>query len=489
MGKAIATAHAALFPFKSQVRGSDREFLPSALEILETPASPVRIALMLTICAFMAVAMVWSFFGRLDVQAVALGKIVPSAQTKFIQPFDPGTVVSLSVHNGMHVVAGQQLMAFDAAEAQAEAKRQGEAANALRAEIVRRKVANDLARAWPAKPLLPVPAIDWPNDVPPAFRTRENLVLVTDITELDEVLDTLQKQIAQKHATRERLRMSIGYQTELIKTLQDRVDLHQASLKRGLSSKLYVYDALQSLDQARSSLASDKGSLLEAEAAIVELGAEKDKNLAGFIDDNSTKLAEAEKGFDDAVQQAAKANTRLARTRLFAPTSGTVQGLAVTTLGQVVATGEQLMTIVPDGGLLQAQVYVSNSDIGFVRIGQDVVVKVDTFPFTRFGSLHGKVVSVANDAIDEQTARRQQVNPTSTVDAMANTSGGPGQPQTFVFPVTVALGESGMKIDGATIPLTPGMTLTAEIKTGDRRIISYLLSPLTKVSSEALRER
>lgn len=489
MNKQLATASHALFPFKSDVRDRDREFLPSALEILETPASPVKVSLMLTICAFVAAALLWSILGKLDVHAVAKGKIVPSGQTKFIQPFDAGTVVALRVHNGMHVQAGQELMAFDAAEAAAEARRQSEAASALRAEVVRRKFANELAKAWPARPLLPVPAIEWGNDVPPVFRNRENLVLATDISQLSEVLATVEKQIAQKNATRERLHMSIAYQTQLITTLQDRVTLHESSFKRGLSSKLNVFNALESLDRERSSLASDRGSLIEAEAAIAELDAEKNKDLAMFIADNSTKLADAEKGLDDAVQQYAKANTRLARTRLFAPTSGTVQALAVTTLGQVVTTGQQLMTIVPDGGQLQAEVYVSNSDIGFVHIGQDVVVKVDTFPFTRFGSLHGKVISVANDAIDEQTARRQQANPTSIVDAMANTSGAPGQAQNFVFLVTVALQEPAMKIDGATIPLTPGMTLTAEIRTGNRRVISYLLSPLTKTTSEAFRER
>jgi hemolysin D len=243
------------------------------------------------------------------------------------------------------------------------------------------------------------------------------------------------------------------------------------------------------LDKSRSSLASDKGQLLEAEAAIAELRGEKDKDLATFIADNSTKLADCENKLDDAVQQYAKAGAKLARTKLFAPTSGTVQALAVTTIGQVVTTGQQLLTIVPDGGRIQAEVYVSNTDIGFIKVGQDVVVKVDTFPFTRFGSLHGKVIDVANDAIDEQTAHRQQANPTSTANANATGGGAPGQPQNFVFLVTVALEESAMKIDEKVIPLTPGMTLSAEIKTDDRRIIGYLLSPLSKVASEAFRER
>ena len=159
----------------------------------------------------------------------------------------------------------------------------------------------------------------------------------------------------------------------------------------------------------------------------------------------------------------------------------------MTTVGQVVTTGQQLIVITPSGGKLQVEALVANLDIGFVKPGQEAVIKVDAFPFTRFGVLHGKVVKIASGAIAEQDAKRALANATATANA-ALSAHAPGQPESFVFPVTVALDETAMTIDNATIPLTPGMTVAVEIRTDSRRVIDYLLS-LAKIKSEALKER
>ena len=177
------------------------------------------------------------------------------------------------------------------------------------------------------------------------------------------------------------------------------------------------------------------------------------------------------------------------RTRLYAPIEGVVQQMAVTTVGQVVTTGQQLAVITPSGGKLQVQALVANLDIGFVKPGEDAVIKVDAFPFTRFGVLHGKVTKIASGAIAEQEAKRALANATAAANVAQTQPAAPGQPESFVFPVTVALDETAMRIDNATIPLTPGMTVTVEIKTDSRRVIDYLLSPLARIASEAGRER
>jgi hemolysin D len=161
----------------------------------------------------------------------------------------------------------------------------------------------------------------------------------------------------------------------------------------------------------------------------------------------------------------------------------------VTTIGQVVTTGQQLAAITPNGGRLQVEALVANLDIGFVKLGQPAVIKVDAFPFTRFGVLHGKVVKIASAAILEEEAKRALANATAAANAGQAPSTAPGQAENFVFPVTVALDETAMKIDNAVIPLAPGMTVTVELKTDSRRVIDYLLSPLAKIASEAARER
>jgi hemolysin D len=467
----------------------DREFLPAALEILETPPAPAPVALMLTLCTLVAVALGWSFYGRLDVHAVAQGKIEPNGRSKLIQPLDPGKVLSLAVENGSHVKAGDLLIAFDPAEAEADARGSADDIMNGRAEIVRRHAAIKSAYGWPERALLPAPPLAFDPDASAQATAREKAVLAADLGQLNETLASFAKQIAQKVATRERLNMSIAYETTLIKTLQDRVGMRQESIRHGAGSQANLYDALESLDKSRSALAGDQGQLVETEAAIAELESERTKAVSQFVADNANKLADAERKVDTTVQQLAKAKARLDRTKTFSPIDGTVQALAVTTVGQVVTTGQQLMTIVPNNSELRVEVYMNNTDIGFVKVGQEAAIKVDAFPFTRYGTLHGKVIQVATDAIDEQDARRAQANAANLTNSANSTPAVPGQPQNFVFQVTLSLEERAMKIGEAVIPLTPGMTVTAEVKTESRRVIDYLFSPLAKVASEALREK
>jgi hemolysin D len=332
--------------------------------------------------------------------------------------------------------------------------------------------------------------IAWDDAVPVEFRLRERAVLTADLTQLSDTLKSLDKQEAQKEATRERLRMSIAFQDTLIETLTQRVNTRQEAIDLRVGTKINLYDAKEELEKSQSMLASDQGQLIETDAALTELQSEKTKTLSQFIADNENKLADAARKADEARQSLAKAAARLSHTKLYAPIDGVVQQVAVTTIGQVVATGQQLLVVTPNEGPLQVEALVANLDIGFVKIGQDAAVKVDAFPFTRFGVAHGKVVRIASEAVDEQEAKRSLANATASANsANAAPTSAPGQPESFVFPVTIALDERAMKIGDAMINLTPGMTVSAEIKTDSRRVIDYFLSPLAKVGSEAMKER
>jgi hemolysin D len=485
----------------SPVASRNREFLPAALEILETPPSPLPVWTMLTICAVFAAAFAWSFFGRLDVNAVAPGKLEPTGRVKVIQALDPGKVAAIRVENGQSVKAGDLLLELDPAEAAADEREAREALQAGLSEIARRRLAIDAARAAQresAENGAPLPAlealaanpqgkIDWGAPLPDGVQAREESVLSADLSQLADSLRSLDKQIAQKQATLQRLRMSIAFQTALIDTLTARVDTRQQAIDLKVGTKINLYDAKEELQRSQSSLASDQGQLIETDAAIGELQSEKTKALSQFIAENENKTEEALRKADEARQALAKATARLASTKLYAPIDGIVQQLSVTTFGQVVGAGQQLATVTPTDGALQVEALVANMDIGFVRVGQDVAVKLDAFPFTRFGALHGKVVAIAAAAVDEQQAKRSLAN--ATTPGNAPDSSAPGQTQSFVFPVTVAIDETAMRVDGATIPLTPGMTATVDIKTESRRVIDYLLSPLARTMSEAMTER
>jgi hemolysin D len=485
----------------SGVVGRNREFLPAALEVLETPAAPLPVALMLTICAFFALAFAWSFIGRLDVNAVAAGKIEAAGRIKIIQPVDPGKISAIRAENGAHVNAGDLLLELDPTEAMADERAARGALAAGLAETDRRRFVVDAARAvqsvaadsgsaaaaLEAIAVEPHGKIAWEEKTPGNLRQREESVLAADLMQIAGALRALDKQIAQKQATSQRLRMSIAYQNALIDTLDQRVATRQEAIDRKVGTKINLYDAKEELQKSQSALASDEGQLIETDAAMGELQSEKIKALSQFVADNENKLADAARKADEAREALAKASARLSHAKLYAPIDGVVQQLSVTTLGQVVGAGQKLAVVTPTDRSLQVEALVANMDIGFVKIGQDVAVKLDAFPFTRFGALHGTVIRIASEAVDEQEAKRTLADATAPANPAASSA--PGQPESFVFPVIVALDEAAMHVDGATIPLTPGMTASVDIKTDSRRIIDYLLSPLAKTVSEAATER
>jgi hemolysin D len=511
----------------AQVSGRDREFLPAALEILETPPPPLPVALISLISVFAIAALVWSCFGRLDVHAVAAGKIETAGYSKVIEPLDPGKVSAIHIEAGQPVKAGDLLLELDPAEAHADALAAADALNASVAEIARRRFAieavrsaqvdDDARAAQDQSDILFVKATDqpsqsedkqatapsavealagkpefaivWNDGLPEPFRLREEAVLRADLAQLSDSLKALDKQMAQKLATRKRLDMSIAFQRKLMDTLNQRVATRQQAIDLNVGTKINLYDAKEELEKSQSQLASDEGQVIETDAALKELQSEKSKTVSQFLADNENKLADASRKADEARQSLAKADARLQRTKLYAPIDGVVEQTAVTTVGQVVTTGQQLAVITPNGAKLQVQALVPNLDIGFVKLGQTAIIKVDAFPFTRFGVLHGKIVEIAPSAIQEQEAQRLLANATSAANAAQLPPTPPGQTASFVFPVTVELDETTMQVNNAPIPLTPGMTVAVEIKTDSRRVIDYLLSPLARVASEAARER
>jgi hemolysin D len=491
-------------PSTLQITGRDREFLPAALEILETPPAPLPVAIMLVICGFVAAALAWSFYGRLDVHAVAPGKIETAGRAKVVQPLDPGKIAAIHVENGQHVKAGDVLFELDTAETEADANTARNSLDTGLAEVARRRYSIETVRAVEDAPESEAGAartkldeaithanerISWNASVPEAYRVRERSVLTADLNQIGDALNDLDKQMAQKEATEMRLKMSIGFQDTLMKTLNDRVNTRQEAIDLRVGTKINLYDAKEELEKSQSQLASDQGQLIETDAALREIETQKTKALSQFVADNENKLLDAARKADEARESLAKASARLTRTKLISPIDGVAQQLSVTTVGQVVTTGQQLVVIAPSGGALQVDALVANLDIGFIKIGQEAAIKVDAFPFTRFGVLHGTVIRIAAEAVPETEAKRAMENAAAAPNAPSQPTSAPGQPESFVFPVTVALDETAMKIGDAEIPLTSGMTTSVEIKTDSRRVIDYLLSPLAKVASESLRER
>ena len=463
---------------------SDQEFLPAALAILETPPSPVRIGLLWAICLLMAFTLVWSYFGHVDILAVAQGKIQPAGRVKTIQPLETGRVVALHVENGQHVAAGEVLVELDAAEAVADETASTSAFAAYKAERLRRRAALEAVEG----PEFGVaPKIDWPADIAPAIREREARVLRGDLGQLRVSAQSFDAQIAQKQDEERRLEHTVAAEKILIDTLQQRVAMRRALLARGSTPKAAVIDALETLQNQQTQLAMQQGQLIEARAAQEVLAKDRRKAIDGFIAENGQKLAEAERQIDDLEQKSVKAHAKTGHMTLTSPIAGTVQGLSVTTKNQVLTSSEELMRIVPDDAGLEMECYIENKDVGFVKLGQPAIVKVEAFPFTRFGTLDAKVTRVARDAIPEPDAQTTEGNPAKA--QKSSYFAGAQRVQNLVFPVTLKADRATMDVGGVEVPLSPGMAVTVEIKTGKRRILEYVFSPLVETASRAMRER
>jgi hemolysin D len=473
-------------PLRRQPYLSDREFLPADLEILETPPSPVRMALILIICAFVVVALAWSWIGHIDIIAVAQGKIQPAGRVKVIQPLETGKVAAIRVENGQHVKAGDVLIEMEHGDAQAEEADAQASFDAYRAETLRRRAALVAAET---RKLAPPPSIAWDTEgsLPQPIRLRETQVLSGDLSQLADAVASIEAQYQQKKIERDRLDGTIAAQQKLIDTLQERVDMRSSLVKSGSGAKAALIDAEETLQYQVTQLAIQKGQRDGATANLDVLSRDRDKAFSNFIAENSQKLAEAQRQADDFHEKLAKAKLKSGRMSLAAPMDGTVYGLSVTTIGQVAGAGEELLRIVPEGAVLEIECYLANKDVGFVKPGQMAVVKIESFPFTRYGTMPATVERVASDAIPEPDAQQRESDPSRA--PRDKTFAGAQRTQNLVFPVTLTPERTVMTVDGAQIPLTPGMAVSVEIATGRRRILEYIFSPLVETASQAMKER
>jgi hemolysin D len=468
----------------AQLADADREFLPAALEILVTPPSPVAKSLLLAICALFFGALAWSYFGWIDIYAVAPGKVQPDGGSKVVQPVDPGKVVAIRVQNGSRVNAGDVLIELDATESDADRQAQASDLEAATAEAARRKAAIAAARG---ETMEPVP-IAFPAGISEPVRRREEGVLAADLAQLRSTVDGFKSQLAEKVATKARLESTIAERQKLIALTKERVSMREKLQAMGADSRAQTIEALQQYETELTTDTDERGQLLEAGAAMASLDRKIDQAVSQFIADQSQKLAEAEHKRDHLEQDLIKAQSKASQAALKAPISGTVQQLAVSSLGQVVASGQPLLTIVPFDQALEIKAMVANQDIGFVAVGQNAVVKVDSFPYTRYGTIDGTVEKVSRDAVDERNATELS-DAANAARPQGATPGSPAKTQNLVFPSTIRLAKRSMDIDGKDVALMPGMAVTVEIRTGQRRAIDYLLSPLREMIGETARER
>ncbi len=420
-------------------------FLPAALSLQETPTHPAPRRAAIAICALFAVALLWSLFGRIDIVAVAQGRIVVSERTKTIQPLEASVVSKVLVKDGDAVKAGQLLVELD-----------GTTANADQASVAGQFKVSD-ADAQRASVLLDALA----TGRTPKGTDAQLQAEWQDISARNAKLDAEQRRRTAEAAT---VKEAIAKLEATLPLAQQREADVKGLAEQGFMNQHAGQDRSRERIELERDLALQRARLAEAAAAI----AESRQNKTAFQAETQRALrerqAQASSKRDQLAQEKSKTEQRSRLTQLIAPVDGTVQQLAVHTAGGVVTPAQVLMIIVPKDAEVTAEVALENKDVGFVSAGQSAEVKLETFPFTRYGTVHATVANVSADAVNDEK-------------------------RGAIFPATLKLSQTHLQVDGKRITLAPGMNLSAEIKTGQRRVIDYLLSPVQRAADESMKER
>nr|WP_297383911.1 HlyD family type I secretion periplasmic adaptor subunit [uncultured Roseateles sp.] len=438
----------------------ERAFLPAALELQETPPHPAPRRAAIAICALFLIALTWAMLGQIDIVAVAQGRIIVSDRSKTIQPLETSVVREVFVKDGDKVKAGQLLIALDSTMTEADSHRVEKERVAALSEVLRaRALLQSLTGG--GMPLLTTEAV---KTMPREDADSARFQLQSEWADISAKLAKLQAELERREA-------EIATAKQLVEKLQSTVPMAQQRERdyKALSDQGFVaghagQDRTRERVEQEKDLAMALARQREAQAALAESRGSAASYRAETLRTLREREAQSDLKLKQLAEEGAKANKRNQLTKLTAPVDGTVQQLAVHTAGGVVTEAQVLLVLVPDEAEVTAEVVLENKDIGFVRAGQEAEIKLETFPYTRYGTVPATVKSVTADAVNDEK-------------------------RGAIFPVTLVLGKGAIDVDGKPVRLTPGMNVTAEVKTGRRRVIEYLFNPVQEHVQESLRER
>jgi len=439
------------------------EFLPAELEIQRTPPLPIARSILWSIMALFTIAVAWACVGHVDVVSVAPGKIVPSGRVKTVQPLETGVVKAIHVHEGQHVESGSLLIELDDTKVRADVERltQERAAAATNVAI--------LTAQLNALGTFDTPLSYFYRDV----RTHESTLDVGPgaYARIAEALNehffsvaSVNEQINQNRAERVALERRVAQLDATIPLVVERAEsIHELEML-SLAPRARWLELEEKRVVQEKNREIVRAELTVKDAALMNLRQQRDALKARMRSRWLGELAGLETTLKSFDQEILKSQTRVADLGLTAPVAGTVQQLAVTTIGGVVTPAEKLMRIVPGGDALRVDAWVANRDIGFVRDGQSAEVKIETFPFTKYGVIEGTIVNVSDDAIADENLG-------------------------LVYLAQVEMASSTMRVNDKRVSMSPGMAVTVEVNMGERRLIEYLLTPLMRYRDEGLTER
>ncbi|MEC7118315.1 MAG: HlyD family type I secretion periplasmic adaptor subunit [Pseudomonadota bacterium] len=436
----------------------EAEFLPAVLALQDTPTSPAPHVALWAIISLLTLTVVWACFGRIDVVAVATGKVVPTGSTKIIQANDTARIAEIKVEDGQVVNMGDTLLILDKEATQADVSRLNQALAAAQLDVAQGRALDEAIQTGRLVNIRPIANID-PNLAQDA-QDRVN----RQLNEYQTRRAQLEAQMLQLNQQQQSIREQLQSIAQTLPIVRQQEADYQNMLNQDYLPRHTLLDKQRQRLELEGNQATLNSRLAEITASIETirrqqntLAAEMRRSAADTIQQGQTQAAQIE-------QELIKAQRQNRLMTITAPVSGTVQQLAVHTLGGVVTPAQALMAIVPKDTMTEVEAVIENKDIGFVMEGQTAAVKIDTFKFTKYGTLPAKVVSISQDAINDE--RRG-----------------------LIFNARVQLEKDWLDIDGRRVTVQPGMSVSVEIKTGKRRVIEYFLTPLLQHGNESLKER
>lgn len=439
------------------------DFAPALLRTQQQPPAPLPRALLYLLLVLFAIAMIWAVFGKLDIVAVAPGKLVPQTFLKIVQPAESGIVRDILVREGETVNEGQVLMRMDRSLAEADMRTVD---RDLKVKALQLQRIDAELRGQPMKRLPDTDPVLF-EEVEAQFRARRRAHF-----------DTLATEQAQLSKARHDLRVAVEVEGKLRQTVpiyREQAEGWEKLARDGFAGKLLAMDrqrqyleSSQDLKAQGHAIAGLKSSIEQAEKRIAQL-------QSGYLQQLQAERSEIASQHHRAQQEFDKLQHRSGLLELRAPQAGIVKDLATHTPGTVVAPGTVVMTLVPRDEPVQAEVWISNADAGFVAPEQKARIKIDAYPFQKYGMVEGLVKQVSADSME---AGAQSAAPKSLPMSAP-----------LYYRVLVALNNAHLERDGTRHLLMPGMQVNAEIHLGTRSVMEYLLSPIQKVVHEAGRER
>lgn len=431
------------------------QFSSAALALAAQPPKRVVRMASLAICAMVVVTMVFAYVAQMDVVVSAQGKVIPAGKSKVVQPLESGVVRTIAVRDGQSVKAGDVLVELDLTSTGADRDRVQRELWEAQAEVLR-------ANAQ----LTGAVHIAAPSDMPREVVVNQNAILQSRMAEQQAKLGALDAEITRRHSDTDAISSGLSQQRASIPLIEQKHRMREDLAKTGHVAQTGVIETQMELLNAQKEVAVQGNRLKESQASYAAAQGQRAQAVAEFRARTSAELLEAVKRRDAAQQELIKTSQRFALQTLRAPIDGVVQQLAVTTVGGVVTAAQPLMTIVPEHSPLELEAQVMNRDVGHVRVGQRVINKVETFDFTRYGYIEGQVLWVGTDAVQDPKLGA-------------------------VYPVRIQLNqtETPTAVNGRNGVVRAGMSVTADIRTDQRRLVEYLLAPMLRYKQEALRER